>query len=131
MINGVVGFQTAGRKLLSLSADDGHPDGIGVGVLRFVRQLVKDGAVASAAERAAELRVVEDDLTYGDPDAILSLGEVALPATGGVSQAAWAYVIDFDAEELVAYRMWREVLRFSFYGLPSDEAFLTHLGQYV
>lgn len=58
---GFIGFVAGGQEKIAYNHFDSYPDGLGLKVLGFVRQLVKDQAVDSAAERARQLRVVTDD----------------------------------------------------------------------
>lgn len=55
---GVLGFAVDGALKVGYEPETSYPSGLGLRVLRFVRQLVKDGAVRAAAGRVRDLRTV-------------------------------------------------------------------------
>lgn len=61
MSRGILGFVAGGELKASYNHDSSYPGGLGLAVLRFVRQLAKDGAVPAAIERVRQIRVVTDD----------------------------------------------------------------------
>ncbi len=65
---GLYGFVIDGTVKVTYNHSDSYPDWLGRNVLEFVRQLVKDGAVDSAAQRVHDLRVVTDETPVTDED---------------------------------------------------------------
>lgn len=57
---GLLGFVADKREVFTYNHWDSYPEGLGLMVLGFLRQLVKDDAVESAARRVRELLVVDE-----------------------------------------------------------------------
>jgi hypothetical protein len=68
MSRGLLGFAVDGELKASYVNDGSYPGGVGLAVLRFVRQLVKDKAVDAAAARVRELRLVDQEHPASEKD---------------------------------------------------------------
>jgi hypothetical protein len=82
---GLIGFAVGGEVKLAYNHWDSYPDGLGVKVLSFVRQLVKDGAVDDAAQRVRDLKVVTDE-TPVTPADVQALKRWANTTVGGPTE---------------------------------------------
>lgn len=85
--HGSVTFRVDGTDKSIYVHADAYPQGLGLDLLRFLRQLVKDGdaAITAAADRVRELRMVGEDDRPASQDiaAVVGLGVPLFPNGAG------------------------------------------------
>ncbi len=153
---GFVGFVVDGTEKIAYNHWDSYPSGLGVDVLKWLR----DADLNEARTQAAALRVVDanstptdEDIerlrqyadtnvstreltewyvllhnTQGDPAAILAAG--VIEDGSGYGGQEYGYLVDFDANRLVVHdgnRAAPVLGSWSLTDLPEDDAFLRAL----